>query len=260
MAEIPEFSNLSLERHGNVFILTMQKPPENRLSLSFCQEMIRAFRTVESILGSDSEGAVITRSSDPKFWCTGLDMDEVATNPFANTDGLFPLLHTILDFSFPTIALLTGHTFGAACLLALAHDFRIMNSRRGFMCLPIVDMGLHFDGIGTLPRLKLGAPVARKLLLGAHRWTGPEAMEDGVVDAVAQPEEMLNMALEMGAKWAPKAKKGCVEISPRYAKVLTSLRVYALYRRELWGEAIRTFQEISYVHGRPTSTLVRAKV
>ncbi|CAG8110230.1 unnamed protein product [Penicillium salamii] len=240
MAEIPEFSNLSLERHGNVFILTMQKPPENRLSLSFCQEMIRAFRTVESILGSDSEGAVITRSSDPKFWCT--------------------LLHTILDFSFPTIALLTGHTFGAACLLALAHDFRIMNSRRGFMCLPIVDMGLHFDGIGTLPRLKLGAPVARKLLLGAHRWTGPEAMEDGVVDAVAQPEEMLNMALEMGAKWAPKAKKGCVEISPRYAKVLTSLRVYALYRRELWGEAIRTFQEISYVHGRPTSTLVRAKV
>lgn len=70
MAEIPEFSNLSLQRHGNVFILTMQKPPENRLSLSFCQEMIRAFRTVESILGSDSEGAVITRSSDPKFWCT----------------------------------------------------------------------------------------------------------------------------------------------------------------------------------------------
>ncbi|CAG7982585.1 unnamed protein product [Penicillium olsonii] len=224
MAEIPEFRNLSLERHGNVFVLTMQKPPENKLSQSFCQEMIQAFRTVESILGSKSEGALITRSGDDKFWCT--------------------LIHTILDFSFPTIALLNGHTFGAACLLALAHDFRVMNTRRGFMCLPVVNMGLHFDGIGTLPRLKLRAPIARKLVLEAHRWTGPEAMEDGIVDALAQPEEMLQVALEMGAKWAPKAKMG----------------VYALYRQELWGEATKAFQTISYVHGRPISTLVRAKV
>jgi hypothetical protein len=32
--------------------------------------------------------------------------------------------------------------------------------------------------------------------------------EDGIVDAVAEPEDMLNVALELGAKWAPKAKMG----------------------------------------------------
>ncbi|OQD89674.1 hypothetical protein PENANT_c002G10607 [Penicillium antarcticum] len=224
MADIPAFNNLSLERHGNVFVLTMQKPPENRLNSAYCQEMIRAYRTVERILGSGSEGAVITRGNDTKFWCT--------------------LIHTILDFPFPTIALLTGHTFGGACPLALAHDYRIMNSRRGFISMPPVNLGLHFDGIGALPRLKLRPQVARKMLLEAHRWTGKEALGDGIVDAVAEPEEMLDVALEMGAKWAPKAKMG----------------VYALLRQELWGDAIKKFQKISYVHGRITSAPAKVKI
>lgn len=85
-----------------------------------------------------------------------------------------------------------------------------MNSRRGFISMPPVNLGLHFDGIGALPRLKLRPQVARKMLLEANRWTGKEALEDGIVDAVAEPEEMLNVALEMGANWAPKAKMGYV--------------------------------------------------
>jgi Enoyl-CoA hydratase/carnithine racemase len=117
------------------------------------------------------------------------------------------LIHTILDFPFPTIALLTGNTFGGACPLALAHDYRIMNSAAVLFHAP-VNLGLHFDGIGSLPRLKLRPQIARKMLLEAHKWTGPEALEDGIVDAVAEPEEMLNVALELGAKWAPKAKMG----------------------------------------------------
>lgn len=120
------------------------------------------------------------------------------------------LIHTILDFPFPTIALLTGHTFGGACPLALAHDYRVMNSRRGFISMPPVNLGLHFDGIGTLPRLKLRPQIARKMLLEAHRWTGKEALEDGIVDAVAEPEQMLDVALELAAKWAPKARMGHV--------------------------------------------------
>ena len=118
------------------------------------------------------------------------------------------MLHTILDFPYPTIALITGHTFGGACPFALAHDYRVMNSRRGFFSMPPVNLGLHFDGIGSLPRLKLGPRVARKMLLEAHKWTGKEALEDGIVDVVAEPESMLDVAMELARKWAPKAKMG----------------------------------------------------
>lgn len=118
------------------------------------------------------------------------------------------MLQTILDFPYPTVALLTGHTFGGACPFALSHDYRVMNADRGFICMPPVQLGLYFEGIGALPRLKLGGRIARKMLLEAHRWTGKEALLDGVVDAVASPEEMLEVAMGIARKWAPHAKMG----------------------------------------------------
>jgi hypothetical protein len=131
----PAFNNLSLERRGNIFILTLEKPPENRLNSAFCQEIIRAFHYVQKALGPVSEGALITRGQGEKFWCTGLELDEGDDNPFANTDGFYPMLHTIMDFPFPTIALLTGHTFGGAVPFSLCHDYRVMNSKRGFISM-----------------------------------------------------------------------------------------------------------------------------
>ncbi|OCL13699.1 ClpP/crotonase [Glonium stellatum] len=238
------YQNLSVERRGNVFIITLQKSPENRLNTQFAQEIIRALRDIEKTLGADSEGAVITRGSDAKFWCTGLDLDETDTNPYANSDGFYPLLATLLDYPFPTIALLTGHTFGGACPFALAHDYRIMNSRRGFLSMPPVNLGLHFPGIGALPRLKLRPQIARKMLLEAHKWTGKEALADGIVDAVAEPETMLDVALEWGNKWAGKSKMG----------------VYSLLRNELWGEAAEKLRAISYIHGKIVTAPAKAKI
>lgn len=82
--------------------------------------------------------------------------------------------------------------------------------------MPPVNLGLHFDGIGSLPRLKLRPQIARKMLLEAHRWTAKEALADGVVDAIAEPEEMLKAALELAGKWAPKAKMGYVRTNPHF--------------------------------------------
>jgi enoyl-CoA hydratase/carnithine racemase len=129
------FKHLSIDRQGSIFIITLLKAPENRLSIAFCQEIIRAFHHIHRTLGENSEGAVITRGSDEKFWCTGVELDEADVYPFANSDGFFPMLHTIMDFPFPTIALITGHTFGGGCPFALSHDYRVMNSKRGFISM-----------------------------------------------------------------------------------------------------------------------------
>lgn len=67
---IPTSKNLSVERHGNVFVITLTKPPENRLNSKFCQEIIHVFHAIQKIFGPNSEGAVITRGHDAKFWCT----------------------------------------------------------------------------------------------------------------------------------------------------------------------------------------------
>lgn len=149
-----------------------------------------------------------------------------------------------MDFPFPTIALITGHTFGGAGPFALSHDYRVMNSKRGFISMPPVNLGLHFPGIGALPRLKLRPQVAKKMLLEAARWTGEQALADGIVDEIAEPEKMFDVALDLAKRLAPKAKMG----------------VFSLLRNELYGEAGKSFREISYVYGRPVGSPAKAKI
>lgn len=129
------FQNLILTRHHDTFVMRLNKPPENRLNSTFCQEVIRALHNIQHELGPNEPGALVTTGSDAKFWCTGLELDETDRNPFANTDGFYPMLHAILDFPYPTVACMTGHTFGGACPFALAHDYRLMNSQRGFVSM-----------------------------------------------------------------------------------------------------------------------------
>jgi len=103
---------------------------------------------------------------------------------------------------------------------------------------------MHFEGMGTLLKLKLGPQVARKMLLQAHRWTGKEAFVDGIVDHIARPEEMMDVALAVAKQWAPKAKAG----------------VYGDLRGELYGEATRAFALISHVHSRETNRCALVKL
>lgn len=154
------------------------------------------------------------------------------------------LIHTILDFPFPTICLITGHTFGGGSVLSLAHDYRVMNGTRGYWCMPVAELGLHFDGMGALLRSKLTPQTARKVILQGHKFTSSEALADGIVDEIAPPEEMLERALAVAEREKSKAKMG----------------VYGLLRGELCGEAARAFQQISYVHSRLVSRQAKVKL
>lgn len=235
----PTFDQLTITSPDSVvYIITMQKPPENRITVAFAQTLISALRYIESTIGPNKPGCVIIQSSSPKFWCTGVDMEENTQNPFASPDGFFPLLATLLDYPFPTVALISGHTFGGACPFSLSCDYRIMNSQRGFWCMPPVNLGLHFDGIGALARLKLRPQVARQVLLEGHRFTGREALGFGIVDEIAPPDQLQDAAIRVAQEHAPRAIMG----------------VYSILRNELWGDALEKFKRVSYVHGRRPAT------
>jgi enoyl-CoA hydratase/carnithine racemase len=103
---------------------------------------------------------------------------------------------------------------------------------------------MHFNGMGILLNLKLSPKIARKMLLQAHKWTGKEALVDGVVDEIAPPDLMFDAALRIAREWAPKAKAG----------------VYGLLRNELYGEATKAFALISHVHSRETNRRALVKL
>ena len=110
--------------------------------------------------------------------------------------------------------------------------------------MPPVNLGLHHDGIGSLPRLKLSPPVARRVLLEAHKFTGKEALADGIVDWIGPHEELMEKALEVAEQWKGKAKMG----------------VYGLLRNELWGAATKYYARNSYVHRKDTAAKPKVKL
>lgn len=107
-----------------------------------------------------------------------------------------------------------------------------------------VNLGLHFPGIGSLPFLKLHPQIARKMLLEAHRWACKQALEDGIADAVAEPGEMLDKALEMARGLKGRSKMG----------------LFSLLRNEMYGEATEKFKSISHVHDWVVSAPAKAKI
>lgn len=110
--------------------------------------------------------------------------------------------------------------------------------------MPPVNLGLHFDGMGSLLRSKVSPQVARKILLEAHRYTGPEALKDGIVDALAAPDELYSTAIEWANRWKAKARAD----------------VYGVLRGELVKPAVESFNALSYVHSRPTSRTPKVKL
>lgn len=70
----------------------------------------------------------------------------------------------------PTIALLNGHAFAGALMLAMMHDYRIMNPHRGFVCLNEVELGVPLrPPMSSIFRSKVSAPVYRTLVLEGKR-------------------------------------------------------------------------------------------
>lgn len=65
--------HLDVERRGAIFIITLQKPPENRLTMKLCQDLISTYRRIEQELSAETlepEGAVILRGNNTKFFTT----------------------------------------------------------------------------------------------------------------------------------------------------------------------------------------------
>lgn len=119
------------------------------------------------------------------------------------------------QFPVPTVAAINGHAFGGGCLLALAQDYRVMTSTRGYMCMNEVELfklapvtpGL-FEGadakVHAILSLRLAPRVERDAMLLGKRFTGQEAHTSGMVDAVAEGN-VLSSAVEIAQQLAQKA-------------------------------------------------------
>lgn len=208
-----------------IFILTMlgKETPDNRLTHKLIGEgLVPALTHVEDKWHemqnsghSDQGSALITTGgTDPsaKIFSNGLDFENAIADPHFFDRHLNTLYEKLLTFPIPTIAAVNGHAFAAGFGLACAHDYRIMNEKRGYMCMNEIDFGAPLPhGLQQALASKIANQKdMRKTVLEGHRWGAREALEAGIVDGLGEsPKDVLEKAKELAEKLKGKAKMGC---------------------------------------------------
>lgn len=106
-----------------------------------------------------------------RFYSNGLDLDHSVFAPGFFSDSLYALWRRIITFPGPTIALINGHAFAGALMLAMMHDYRIMNPHKGYVCLNEVELGAPLrPAMMSVFRQKVNPQAFRRLVLEAARF------------------------------------------------------------------------------------------
>ena len=148
---------ITLDHHDQIAVLNLGDD-ENRFSPEFLDQFDAH---LDGAVRDGLQGLVTTATG--KFYSNGLDLDWLAAHGDQTqwyVGRVQALLARVLTLPIPTAAALNGHSFGAAAMLAMAHDFRVMRTDRGYFCFPEVDIRIPFTP-------GMAAP--------AHRDSGPEA-------------------------------------------------------------------------------------
>ncbi len=205
---------MTLDRSDDVFVLKMDGG-ENRMNQTWLDGMNRALDEVDA---AEDPLALVTAGTG-KFFSNGLDLEWLlggnADMPLfvADVERLFA---RVLAAPYITVAACNGHTFAAGAMLALAHDFRVMRSDRGFFCLPEVDIKIPFTpGMNSLIMSRMTITAAHEVMVTGRRFGGEEAAQLHIVHRSVSEEEVLPTAIAIAASHAGKDRNTLSTIKER---------------------------------------------
>lgn len=202
------------------YLITIASPPDNRLTITLCEALLRALDLIE--LSGLAPGVVVTTSALPKFFSNGLDLPHAVRIGDAFWQTLWRLYRRYLTYPMPTVAWLNGHSFAGGFMLAMHNDYRVMNAARGFCCLNELEFGAPLKAaMSGIFRLKVPDPrTYREMVLEARRLGGSEAAAKGIVDVAGGWDEVVGLVRERGL--TTKGKTG----------------VYGLLKMEMYRESV----------------------
>lgn len=148
----------TLEKRGNIFILTLTGDDQHRLNPNLIST-IRSF--LSQVKAESSRGSALVTLAEGKFFSNGFDLEWAQQQGSGSAHArllemveLFkPVVGDLIALPMPTVAAVTGHAAAAGMVLALSHDHVFMRRDRGVMYMSEVDIGLTLpDYFSTLFR------------------------------------------------------------------------------------------------------------
>lgn len=195
------------EKTDGILTVTLDNPKTlNALDNQLLSELDEVFE----IAKKDDEIRVIVLTGSGKSFVAGADIKTMSTmNPeeakkFGSLGAsLFRKIETLPK---PVIAAVNGFALGGGCELSMACDIRIASMKAKFG-QPEVGLGITpgFSGTQRLPRI-VGIGKAKELIFTGNIIGADEAYRIGLVDRLAEPDELLAVAQETAKKIASNGR------------------------------------------------------
>jgi enoyl-CoA hydratase len=213
-----EYDHLEVEVDDQgVAILRVNRPKAlNALNSAVLEELRDA--VVELAHAPEVRVVLITGAGDKAF-VAGADISEMADLGAMDARDLSHMgqdtFATIEACPKPVIAMINGFALGGGLELAMACHLRVA-STSARLGLPEVSLGLipGFGGTQRLSRLA-GPGVAREWILTGDHFSAEEAHRVGVVNRLAEPDQLLEVSRKLALKVAsrgPVAVNSALEV------------------------------------------------
>ncbi len=201
------YEKIIFEVKDGIAVLTVNRPKKmNALNFQTMDEIQAA---VAEVHADDSVRALIITGSGDKAFVAGADISEFTELGLKESYDFIrrgaKIFRDIEALNVPTIAAVNGMALGGGCELAMGCTFRIVSESAVFG-LPELGLGVipGYGGTQRLPRL-IGTSQALWAMLTGDMINAEQALNLGLANQVAKPEELMDAAMKVAKKIATKA-------------------------------------------------------
>ena len=188
-------NTLQLTITDKIAVLTLDRGRSNPINAEMISELTGLIKSLEE---NDSVGGVILTGKE-NFFSSGVDLIEVYDYDEHKIKQFWvDFLHlqaVLFSFKKPLVAAISGHGPAGGCVLALCCDYRVMAQGKFIIGLNEVPVGIVVPNtICDTYAFWIGQRKAYQYLLEGKLLSVDEALRDGLVDEICEPENVMAAA------------------------------------------------------------------
>ena len=197
-------------------VVTLNRPESlNAISFAMVEDLEALFQELKF----DSKTRVVILTGAGRGFCAGLDLKEMGevTKVDDKMRGWYVQKHmaNIIELMRtcpqPIIAAVNGAAAGGGASFAMASDIRICVPKAKFI-LSYINIGMSAADMGAsylLPRL-IGVARAAEIMYTGRTVLGEEAVQLGIFSRCAEPEQLMDVAMEYADCLLEKSEFGLI--------------------------------------------------
>lgn len=222
-----------------VRVITLSNPAKrNAIDAGMLAQLADAFRVDPAVR------ALVVQGAGSGLFSAGWDLSDLSTygpdEPLPDT-RLSTVFDVLSTNPAPSVAIIDGPAFGAACELAMACDFRV-GGPAAVLSMPPARLGLVYalEGLQRF-RERIGPQATRALMLTGQRFDAAHGLRLGLLDSLDDDARRAGLELaKVLAGHAPLAVAGLkqgLELLARGGGSASARADYEMLRRESFNSA-----------------------